>query len=265
MTFKAKCRQAGFTERQIETVRRYRTNHIELTDEEIITRYRNKGFLRNKRIGIQQEARQAGFSEREIETIRRFARNHKELTNEEVLTIYKTKTGKKVSIGKTHHNNTRDTKALKKKCRELQFSDKLTDKVCKFAKKNPKLTDEQILDTYIKYGELAYKRIGLTNKCRQRNLTDKQIEGIRGFAKRNKSLTDEQVIEGYLSKNHITQTGFAQKCRKVGITDNKASTARKYRKKHPELTDNEVIIHYRPDLRLNIFGNIILSNGEVLE
>ena len=54
---------------------------------------------------------------------------------------------------------------------------------------------------------------------------------------------------------------FKVKCSKTEIN---YYTAYAYKRKHPELSDEEVIIHYRPDLLVNIFGKIILDNGEVL-
>lgn len=57
------------------------------------------------------------------------------------------------------------------------------------------------------------------------------------------------------STKKIMESGsLRQKCIKFGVDYEKI---RKYRYNHPELTDEQVIIHYRPELRLNIFGEII--------
>ena len=66
-------------------------------------------------------------------------------------------------------------------------------------------------------------------------------------------LTDEQIIERYkhLDKEELA---FSKKCRKFKVNYDNALY---YRKSHPELTDEQVILHYRPDLVVNIAGELM--------
>lgn len=55
---------------------------------------------------------------------------------------------------------------------------------------------------------------------------------------------------------------FKEMCEKANINYNSACS---YKSKHKELTNSEVIVHFRPDLRINIFGNVIFEDGSVSE
>lgn len=58
-------------------------------------------------------------------------------------------------------------------------------------------------------------------------------------------------------KETVATGSLRQKCIKFNVDYEKA---RKYKYRHPELSDEQIIIYYRPDLRLNIFGEIILPD-----
>lgn len=58
-------------------------------------------------------------------------------------------------------------------------------------------------------------------------------------------------------KETVATSSLRQKCIKCNVDYEKA---RKYKYRHPELTDEQVMILYKPELRLNIFGEIILPD-----
>ena len=70
------------------------------------------------------------------------------------------------------------------------------------------------------------------------------------YRRRHPDIEDDQVIEYFMKRGE----SFKQKCIDYNVN---YQTAIKYRKIHPELSDEQVIIQYRPDLRINIFGEII--------
>ena len=92
--------------------------------------------------------------------------------------------------------------------------------------------------------------VSLRQKCIKCNV---DYEKARKYKYRHPELTDEQVINYYMQK----EKSFRQKCIDYNVNYN---TAKTFRKNHPELSDEQVIIAYRPDLRLNIFGEIILPD-----
>ena len=55
---------------------------------------------------------------------------------------------------------------------------------------------------------------------------------------------------------------FKEMCEKTNINYNSACS---YKSKHKELTNSQVIVHFRPELRINIFGDVILEDGSILE
>ena len=89
------------------------------------------------------------------------------------------------------------------------------------------------------------------DKCSQLGIS---LSAAYKYKFKHPELTDEQVLEYYLNRET-----FSSKCNRFEINYIKAH---RYKSKHPELTEEQVILHFRSDLCINIFGEIVSINGE---
>ena len=69
------------------------------------------------------------------------------------------------------------------------------------------------------------------------------------YKQRHTELTDDQII------NHYKTLGLRELCEKYNVNLNSAYSYRQY---HPGVTDTQVIIHFRPDLHINLLGEIVI-------
>jgi hypothetical protein len=88
--------------------------------------------------------------------------------------------------------------------------------------------------------------------CRKHDVPEDKIDTARRYKNRHPELTDEQAILHW--KELQLKEHFADKCRRFNVS---IDTARSYKNKHPALSDEQVIQYYRPDLRINFFGELI--------
>ena len=95
-------------------------------------------------------------------------------------------------------------------------------------------------------GQIRYE--SFKDKCKKANIS---YNTALIYRIDHPELTDEQVIQYYLTPK---EQSFADKCKKANINYH---TAFEYRRNHPELTDEQVIVYYRPDLYINIFGELV--------
>ena len=115
------------------------------------------------------------------------------------------------------------------------------------------LTDEQVVERYIK----AKNRISFRDKCRNAGIN---ITNAEYYRQHHPELTDEQVIDWYKQRNGKVgrwasdSESLHSLCKKYEVNYQSAIA---YRKHNSSLSNEQIIIHYRPDLRLNIFGEII--------
>lgn len=94
--------------------------------------------------------------------------------------------------------------------------------------------------------EVSFK--SFRQKCIENNVDYSKAKAYRF---RHPDFTDEQIINYYLQGK---PKSFKQKCLRNNIN---YEVARMYKHKHTELTDEQVIVQFRPDLSINIFGEIV--------
>jgi hypothetical protein len=191
-----------------------------------------------------------------LTTVKSYKKRHPEMTNRQIVELYSNKVyteyfsdtcrrynipEDKISTVMAYRNKHKEIESDEKvimewiklqseesfsdSCRQLSIEPRIA---LKYRSKHPELSDEQIINYYLS------KRQGLALKYRSKH----------------PELSDEQIINYYLSKRE----SFTSLCNKFEID---YSNAENYRWKHPELSDEQVIIHYRPDLIINIFGEIV--------
>ena len=129
--------------------------------------------------------------------------------------------------------------SFKDKCKKANIS---YNNAITYRRNHPELTEEEVIQYYLA------KEQSFIDKCKKANIN---YENANQFKHRHPELTDEQVIQYYLTQK---EESFSQKCKKANVNYN---TARVYKNSHPELTDEQVIIYYRPDLYINIFGELV--------
>lgn len=105
------------------------------------------------------------------------------------------------------------------------------------------------------YNEIINKILNIKKKsfaelCREHNINE---INARGYRRRYTDKSDEEIIDIILHKGK----SFRQKCLDSNIDYKNACT---YKSSHTELSDSQVIIAYKPDLRLNILGEVINDN-----
>ena len=134
-------------------------------------------------------------------------------------------------------------KSFRQKCLDNNIDYK---KACTYKSSHPELSEEQIIEYY-----KQPKQKSLRQKCKENNVSYSTAMKYRA---KYPDLSDEQLIEQIIDNIKNRDATFISLCEKYKVNYNAART---YRRNHPELSDEQVIIAYRPDLRLNIFGEII--------
>jgi hypothetical protein len=118
--------------------------------------------------------------------------------------------------------------------------------------------DENIIrnKTYqsFKEGKIKNSTSDVTFKelCFKHQIPEEKIAAASSFRFKHKELETEQAIIEW-KKTQLEGT-FSSKCRKFNVP---ITNAKQHRIRHPELSDEQIIQYYRPDLVINIFGEII--------
>lgn len=257
-------------------VQMHRARHKDLTDEEVIEIYIRKAQEEN--VTLADKFRELGV---DPNTGYAYIQNHPELTREQVLEYYSKpkeisleKKLKEAQVGKRVYNRIKKENTelsvdeIIIKCQEyLKEQENSLTNLCKkhglsikntYAHKyrHPELTDEQVIEECLKMRDI---KGGKTTKqlLEENNINKSKYERER---KKHPELTREQIIElckQTTRKERLVceaEVSFKEMCRKYGVEYTKAA---EYRRKHLELTDEQVIVYYRPDLYINIFGELI--------
>jgi len=87
-------------------------------------------------------------------------------------------------------------------------------------------------------------------------LNNINYETARKYRYRHPELSSEQILEFY---NQPQEQSFSDLCKKLNINYKKAYS---FKQRHPELTDEQVILYYRPDIKMNIFGELVIPTQD---
>jgi len=228
-SFVDKCRDAGLSDKKIIACQAYRTKHKELSDEEIIQIYTEKGD------GISFKARciEDGITYSRAKYIKR---KYPHLTYEKVKDYVLDN-----EAFMQYENRGKTTAEL---CREYDVS---YDEVIKYRKRYKGLSNEEAVKATIEYLNKPKEKTR-TQICEELGTS---LSTIYSYMYRHE-VSFEVALEMW--KANQGKETFSSLCRKYGIDNKKACT---YRCDHRPITDVEVILHYRPDLRVNIFGEIV--------
>lgn len=231
---------------------RIKFNNKELSSEEIIQKCREHV---NKRT-FAERCRELGINERAATL---YKSRHK-LSDDEVIQIYinrkktfsekcqeagvdykkavRIKSSKNLSEEEAIKRALEVKKTLKDKCKEAEISYGAVI-TCR---RKYNLTDDEAI-RIVKNNQNNFK-----NKCKENNINySKAIQ----YRQSHPELTDEQVIEYY--KNKVYAESIAEVCRKYNVNANSVVTYMS----RTGCTLKECIIHFRPDLSINIFGEIV--------
>lgn len=216
-------------------------NHSEQTNEEIVEsllKYSNTETIKDKcnRLGINYK------------TVIATKHRHPELSHDEIIE----RTVNKKDADKTLIELFRDAGI------EHEYNNAYA-----FKQNNKEYTDKEILELYINKGN--NKQVKNPKYYRQKSFRQKCIDAGVEYnkvyclmynyrLKEGKQLSDEESIELYKKKLDEKEKSFLTKCKKHNVDITKA---RNYRYYHKNLTDEEIILHFRSELCINIFGEII--------
>ena len=192
------------------TASKYCLDHPELTCEQVLNYYRNRGK------SFKAKCKEYNIKYDKASSFRRY---HKELTDEQVIGYY---LDKEKELNKI---------TFKQKCEDAGVDYK---KACAYKMSHKDLTDEQIINIYIKYGDNINRMGSFIEKCEEAGLNYKSV---KEFKRVNPEISADCIIEEYIKRRDGRVT-FKQKCEDAGVN---YETAKHYRQKHRELTDEQVI------------------------
>ena len=155
-----------------------------------------------------------------------------------------------IQYWKSTHTQKRSNKRLFELAKQYGISEKA---IAQYRNAYRELTDEQVLEKYIK----AKSKTSFREKCRNAGIN---ITNAEYYKQHHPELTEEQVIDWYKQRNG--QVGrwasdgetLYSLCKRYEVNYQSAIT---YRKHNSSLSNEQIILHYRPDLRLNVLGEII--------
>lgn len=251
----------------------YKNENPDLSEEDVIDLIRMK--LKTK--SFVDKCRDAGLSDKKIISCQAYRVRHKELSDEEIIEVY-VKKGDTISLKSRCKKDNIDynrAKYIKQKYSYLTY-----DKIKEYVLDN---------EAFIQYEN---RERPITELCKQYNV---DYETVMSYRKKHKGLSNEESVKKtieylntpkektpsqickelnisyttiycYIKRYNVdfntaldmwrenqNKETFSSKCRKYGIDNKKAYT---YRCDHRPITDNQVILHFRPDLTVNIFGEI---------
>jgi hypothetical protein len=211
----------------VKSVRSYANRHKELTLEQAIIEWKRSVSKESfKDICIRY-----GASEDDVRNIRRFKKGHSNQfsSDEELIKEYlKLKENKYL---------------FKKKCIESCID---PNKARQYQLEHPELTDEEIIEYILNRKKSDHSN--LRKLCIKNDIN--AVSAINYQRKNNCS--DEETVK-HLLKYKGTEN-FTNKCIRFNI---QPEVARTYKSRHTEMSDEQIILHYRPDLIINIFGELV--------
>ena len=197
----------------------YRASHPELTEDEVFAHYRNKEAT------LKELCKRAGYSEQDYRRIKRYKDNHKIKSASDTLKQYK------ASLVKV---------TFKQKCEDVGVNYH-SARYYKYV--HPDWSDDRVISLALQ------KRDSITfnEKCRKRGI---KLSAARSFKQKHLDWTDEEILDYYINKSSIS---FKDLCTDYDIDfDNAYAIKSKYK-----ISNAEVIVYYRPELQINLFGEII--------
>lgn len=254
---KKKCELAGI---KYDTAMHYHRKHSDLSVDDIMNRYNEQGPTETYNgKSIRQACKDLGIN---IGTVYKLKSNNKDLSYASIIDRLKNRNKSFAELCREHNINEVKAYAYKRRHtdksdeeiiesllnRDKSFRQKCLDNninykhACGYKSNHPELTDEQIIEYY-----KQPKPKSLVQKCKESNVS---YSTVMKYKAKHPEWTDEQIIENIKNR----EATFKSLCDKYEVAYNKAKT---FRNHHPELSDEQVILAYRPDLRLNIFGEII--------
>lgn len=257
---KKKCELAGI---KYDTAMHYHRKHSDLSVDDIINRYNEQGHTETYNgKSIRQACKDLGIN---IGTVYKLKSNNKDLSYASIIDRLKNRNKSFAELCREHNISEVNAYAYKRRHtdksdeeiiesllnRDKSFRQKCLDNninykhACEYKSNHPELTDEQIIEYY-----KQPKPKSLVQKCKESNVS---YSTVMKYKAKHPEWTNEQIIENIKNR----EATFKSLCDKYEVAYNKAKT---FRNHHPELSDEQVILAYRPDLRLNIFGEIINDN-----
>lgn len=272
-SFKQKCEQLGVN---YNNARAYKRKHKGIDDNTLLTQYIN--MLNSEKDTIADICKRANVDEG---LYRRIKFSNKELSSKEIIQRCKEHSSKR-------HMKHSSKRTLAERCRELGIS----ENAAQLYKARHKVSDDEVIQAYLNKKkpfsekckdagvnyqkavrikniekiseEEAIKKVLKTKKSFKDRCEEENISYRAAIAYRKRyNLTDDQVIEHYKNKveacrkNKIHTESIAETCRKYNIN---ASSVVTYMSR-TGCSLKECIIHFRPDLYLNIFGELMISEN----
>lgn len=155
-----------------------------------------------------------------------------------------------IQYWKSTHTQKRSNKHLFELAKQYGISEKA---IAQYRNAYRELTDEQVLEKYIKLrGKTSFR-----DKCRNAGIN---ITNAEYYKQHHPELTEEQVIDWYKQRNgHVGRWNsegitLYSLCKKYEVNYQSAVT---YKKHNKSLTNEQIIQHYKPELKLNMLGEII--------
>lgn len=226
-SFKQKCTDAKIKYSNALSFRtRKRKLGVYLTDNEYINLYVEQ-VLENKQKTLAEKCKQEKVNYGNV----MYHKHSKNISDEEAIEIVK--------------NNNNKEKTISSMCKDLD-----TDKACAYRikKNNPKLTNEQAVELAI-----LHKRTGeLKRKCENVNVN---YSSVRTYMHRNKGVSVDDAIKHCVNKEKIvTLLEYSERFR-LNIRK-----MYKFKAKHKELTNEQIVLYFKPDLHINLFGELVEIN-----
>lgn len=259
-TLSAKIREANIPVR-LQTVLAYASNHPELSHEEIIEYYRHKP------IPFKELCEQEGVS---YSSLKDYRKKHADLSDKQVILKYKKEHNRKTFSDKCREHGVNPKrglayrhahkdkklsdddiiKALIDNDNTVSFASKCKEKglnyriIADYRRRHPELnlTDEQVIELYLN------KKAPFKAKCDEFGLNYATVSRYRSS---HPELTDDEVLQYYLQEKEKT---WADICKKFNIV---YTSFNSYYFHHKDLTKAECILHFRPDLHINLFNDIV--------
>lgn len=224
-TFKAKCERYGINP---GTARSYRNKHPQLTDEQVIAYYINHKSLAKR-------CQEAGLN---YDMVRQFRLHHKELTDDEVFDLYLNSSEKKYNV---------KTNSFKVQCEKARVS---YDKARKYRKEHSELTNEQVISKILS----EVKEPTLKERCKLAGVCYGSVLMLK-----KQGLTADEAIRYLQEDPKHPYKQLVKWSRQLGLNED---VVRRFKRTHPKLTDMEVIIYYKPEVKFNLFGELLCEKRD---
>lgn len=285
-SFSHKCELAGIN---LQAANTYKHNHPELSDDEIINIYvKKKQEIEARKGESLKEAYMHKLEKAGIKSVDYAYRLHiknPEYTFDEIIDITNKKDNndkfindmKKLSEElnvsyeaiKQHAYSTKDKNINtlreyyvdKKKKEELnnwcKDNNIRISNLYTFSNKHPEMSLDEVKNRFLE-AKNHKNDVTFAQMCRDRGLDCKQAGNIKRWIIKNNLTLDNEGLDEYIKHRELYEK--EKKRRKIYndfLYNCNHNTVSSYKASHKDLTDEEIIIHFRPDLYINIFGEIV--------